>query len=136
MTIGDEFFPEGTVLSVNPYVLMTSKTLWGSDADQFKPERWLEPNAAALDKYFCPFGGGWASCPGQHLARVHISKTAVSSNYFGFFLWTHHLSLWPGGVGVDCVTGRIMGTELCKCDVLTKRLFTRLHLSGTLLFDR
>lgn len=73
-------FPEGTVLSVNPYVLMTSKSLWGPDADRFMPERWLEPGAEALEKYFAPWGAGWASCPGQHLARVQMNKTAVRSS--------------------------------------------------------
>lgn len=50
----DTFFPEGTVLSINPYVLMTSKDLWGPDAERFNPDRWLGPDAAALDKLFCP----------------------------------------------------------------------------------
>lgn len=50
----DQVFPEGTVLSINPYVLQTSKELWGPDAAEFKPDRWLGPDAATLDKYFCP----------------------------------------------------------------------------------
>ncbi|KAK3938182.1 cytochrome P450 [Diplogelasinospora grovesii] len=74
----DVFFPEGTVLSINPYVLQTSKALWGPDAAEFKPERWLGLDAAKLDKYFCPWGGGWASCPGQHLARIQMSKIAAT----------------------------------------------------------
>lgn len=72
------FFPEGTILSCNPYVLHTSKSLWGPDAAEYNPDRWLSPNAASLEKLFCPWGAGWASCPGQHIARIQMSKMAVS----------------------------------------------------------
>lgn len=76
----DTFFPEGTNLSVNPYVLMTSKTLWGPDGDKFNPDRWFGDDVAQLEKYFCPWGAGWGSCPGQHVARIQMSKIAVSLN--------------------------------------------------------
>lgn len=54
VTFDDTTFPEGTVLSINPYVLQTSKALWGPDAAEFNPDRWLAPDAAGLEKYFCP----------------------------------------------------------------------------------
>ncbi|ETS73483.1 hypothetical protein PFICI_14429 [Pestalotiopsis fici W106-1] len=76
--IGGVFFPEGTVLSVNPYVLMRDKEIWGPDADEFNPDRWFEPDAALLEKHFCPWGLGWASCPGQHIARIQLSKIGAT----------------------------------------------------------
>lgn len=76
---GDTSFTEGTVLSCNPHVLHTSKDLWGPDAADYNPDRWLGPNAANLERFFCPWGAGWASCPGQHIARIQMSKMAVSS---------------------------------------------------------
>lgn len=33
-------FPQGVVLSVPAYVMHHSKEIWGSDADEFRPERW------------------------------------------------------------------------------------------------
>lgn len=33
-------FPQGLVLSVPAYVMHHSKEIWGSDADEFRPERW------------------------------------------------------------------------------------------------
>jgi cytochrome P450 len=74
-------FPEGTVLSVSPYALMTSKAIFGPDADKFRPERWLEcspEELALMDRSFCPWGGGWGVCPGQNIARIQMSKVAVS----------------------------------------------------------
>lgn len=74
----DTLFPEGVVVSCNPYVLHTSKDLWGPDAAEYNPDRWFGPNAATLERFFCPWGAGWASCPGQYMARIQMSKMAVS----------------------------------------------------------
>ncbi|KAL2277289.1 hypothetical protein FJTKL_00131 [Diaporthe vaccinii] len=76
--LGDITFTEGTVLSCNPYVLHTSKHLWGPDAAEYNPDRWLGPDAANLERFFCPWGAGWASCPGQHIARIQMSKMAAN----------------------------------------------------------
>lgn len=55
MTIGDRTFTEGTILSVNPWVIHRSLEIWGSDARTFVPERWLRDDAADLEKkYFIP----------------------------------------------------------------------------------
>lgn len=39
VAIGNENFPAGTILSVNPWVIHHSQELWGSDASQFNPDR-------------------------------------------------------------------------------------------------
>ncbi|KAH9905052.1 cytochrome P450 [Xylariomycetidae sp. FL2044] len=72
--IGGTTFPEGTVLSVNPSAMHLSKEAWGPDAREFRPERWLEPDIKSKEKYFMPFGLGWGSCPGHHLARTQVCK--------------------------------------------------------------
>lgn len=57
VTIGDRTFPEGTILSVNSWVMHHSKEIWGADASEFRPERWLAGDkSAALDKYYMPVG--------------------------------------------------------------------------------
>lgn len=52
--IGDTYFPEGTILSINSWVVHHSKEIWGVDARQFNPDRWMKEDAASLDKYFMP----------------------------------------------------------------------------------
>lgn len=52
--IGDCYFPEGTTLSINPWAYHRDKDIWGQDADEFKPERWLTDDSARLDKHFIP----------------------------------------------------------------------------------
>lgn len=50
----------------------------GEDASEFRPERWLGPGAARLDQAYMPFGLGYASCPGQHLARLELAKVGAT----------------------------------------------------------
>lgn len=56
VTIGERTFPAGTILSVYTSSLLVSKEIWGPDAGEFKPERWLDPGISALEKYFVPVG--------------------------------------------------------------------------------
>lgn len=72
--IGGRCFPEGITVSGSPWVLHRSTALWGEDADEFKPERWLGDDGPRLERYFMPFGAGFMACPGQHLARIEALK--------------------------------------------------------------
>lgn len=69
------FFPGGTVLGVNPTSFARNKDLFGPDAGEFRPERWLsgdEDSLRTLERYNLLFGGQSRSCPGQNLARLII----------------------------------------------------------------
>ncbi len=49
-----------------------------SEPNEFRPERWLEQGAAAVDKHVStPFGSGVRMCPGRYLAMLEI-KIAVA----------------------------------------------------------
>ncbi|KAH8711861.1 cytochrome P450 [Phaeosphaeriaceae sp. PMI808] len=72
-----QWIPAGTTVGVNPWVLGRDKTLFGDDADVFRPERWLEfsteqTKTAEASSMF--FGNGVRSCPGQHLAEAIFTK--------------------------------------------------------------
>lgn len=54
ITIGDRTFPAGIMLSVYGPSILLSKEIWGSDAREFKPERWLDESIVAKEKYFMP----------------------------------------------------------------------------------
>lgn len=41
--IGDNYFPEGTVVGMSPYVVNRHKPTFGEDADVWNPERWMVP---------------------------------------------------------------------------------------------
>lgn len=84
LEIGGRWFPEGITLSGSPWVLHRSRALWGDDVGEFRPERWLgdedddDDVTARLDRYFMPFGAGFMSCPGQHLARIEALKITAT----------------------------------------------------------
>ena len=52
-----QFVPEGTVVGVNAWVVHRNKDIYGSDAEQFRPERWLdadEEHVKVMDRTFIP----------------------------------------------------------------------------------
>lgn len=54
IAIGSETFSAGTILSVNPWVIHHSQELWGSDASQFNPDRWITGDATEMERFWVP----------------------------------------------------------------------------------
>ena len=42
--------PEGTIVGINAWVLHRNKSIFGDDAEEFRPERWIESDAERLRK--------------------------------------------------------------------------------------
>ncbi|KAK4185788.1 benzoate 4-monooxygenase cytochrome P450 [Podospora australis] len=78
LEIGGRVLPQGTTVSVNIWVIHHSKEIWGEDASEFRPERWFKEGATAREKYWIPWGLGYASCPGQNIARIELSKICAT----------------------------------------------------------
>ncbi|KAK4460566.1 Pisatin demethylase [Cladorrhinum samala] len=70
------FFPGGTTIAANGWVLHRDKETFGQDADKFRPERWLEDEERAkkMERYMFQFGGGSHLCIGRNLALLEINK--------------------------------------------------------------
>ncbi|CCC09088.1 hypothetical protein SMACR_03083 [Sordaria macrospora] len=70
------FFPGGTSIAANGWVLHRDKTTFGQDADEWRPERWLEneEEARRMERYMFQFGGGSHLCIGRNLALLEINK--------------------------------------------------------------
>lgn len=52
------------VINTSAYLLNRHPSVW-DDPDEFKPERWLQPNAKSLDPYMTSFYRGTRQCLGQ-----------------------------------------------------------------------
>ncbi|CAL2031260.1 unnamed protein product [Caenorhabditis brenneri] len=61
----------GTMVQVDTWTLQTDKKIWGEDAEEFKPERWLTNTDHVLQKGgYLPFGLGPRQCIGMRLAYI------------------------------------------------------------------
>jgi docosahexaenoic acid omega-hydroxylase len=66
----------GMIVCINLFSLHRSREVWGDDAEQFRPERFLDtaydPNA------FIPFSSGVRNCVGQRYAMLSVKVILVS----------------------------------------------------------
>ena len=64
-----------------PATAHSSADVWGSDADEFQPQRFLDwKDKASRERHaaYMPFGGGKHLCPGRNLAKAEILGLAVA----------------------------------------------------------
>lgn len=76
-TVGSVAIAKGTAVSIPPWAINRSRVLWGANAAEFVPDRWLQgPNAAtggAQSPYaYLTFLHGPRSCIGQSFARLEM----------------------------------------------------------------
>ncbi|KAI1811103.1 cytochrome P450 [Poronia punctata] len=67
--------PRGTILSSSSYIVARNEGLYGSQLDEFIPERWIdasEETKKARRKYDFRFGYGARTCLGKNLVEVEI----------------------------------------------------------------
>lgn len=84
VTILNHYFPPLTVLSVPSYTIHHSPSIWGSDADEFKPDRWAEDTVTVEQKAaFIPFGSGPQACIGRNVGEMEMALI-VSTVVKGF----------------------------------------------------
>ena len=68
----------GELVVFSQYVNSRRKNIYGSDADEFRPERWEErPPSDNFGWAYFPFNGGPRACLGQDFALMEISYTVV-----------------------------------------------------------
>ncbi|KAI3319254.1 cytochrome P450 [Xylariaceae sp. AK1471] len=78
-TIHGYFIPGGTSIGKNMPSMLRSKTLFGEDADVFRPERFLEADEATRTEMQrnvdLSFGYGRWMCAGKYIAWLELNKT-------------------------------------------------------------
>lgn len=90
ITISGNFIPAGTVIGANPWVVARDKRVYGHDAENFRPERWLDLWRAAesgdeqadiakdrlkqMERNFLAFGTGSRSCLGKNVSLLEMNK--------------------------------------------------------------
>lgn len=77
ITVCGEFIPGGVIVGCNAWVLHRRKEIFGDDADVFRPERWIEADAAKLKEMkatMFQFGAGARTCIGRNISLLEIYK--------------------------------------------------------------
>uniref|UniRef100_A0A0G4GHM7 Cytochrome P450 n=1 Tax=Chromera velia CCMP2878 TaxID=1169474 RepID=A0A0G4GHM7_9ALVE len=72
------FVPAGTLTIFAPYAMGRNKKVWGEDAKEFKPERWLAMKTLPSFSVYPVFQGGPRECLGKYMAMIEM-KTALAA---------------------------------------------------------
>ncbi|OJJ67368.1 hypothetical protein ASPBRDRAFT_58930 [Aspergillus brasiliensis CBS 101740] len=94
MKIGKYYIPEGTVVGSSAWVIHRLPEIWGSDFEEFRPERWLEGNVGDLKRFYFAFGGGSRTCVGR-------SNWLEMSKLVPTLLMRYNIQLAPGAKVTD-----------------------------------
>lgn len=72
--IGHIIIPKGVDIVLPQLLIHHDPQLWGTDAEEFKPERFSEgvSKASKDQPAFFPFGWGPRTCIGQHFANIEV----------------------------------------------------------------
>lgn len=102
-----QHFPPYTVLSVPAYTIHHSKEIWGSNADEFVPDRW--DNLTERQKNgFIPFSYGPRSCVGRNVAEMELALiVATTFRRYEFELYQKSLETREGFLRkpLECLVG-------------------------------
>ena len=73
--------PIGTIVGANSWIVSHDKSVWGSDAGRWKPERWLDVKGNAekksLEDRFMVFSKGPRGCIGKDIAMLIVAQTVA-----------------------------------------------------------
>lgn len=75
--LAGKFIPAGWRIGMNPATFHYEKSVFGADADEFRPERWLvDPEEwKALDRNLLTFGAGTRTCIGKNVSLCWQKNT-------------------------------------------------------------
>jgi cytochrome P450 len=75
-TVAGEHLPKGTAIMLPPWAVNATREIWGPDAAEFVPERWLNPSksgGSSSNFSFLTFLHGPRSCIGEKFARAELA---------------------------------------------------------------
>lgn len=111
-TIAGTVIPKGTLIIIMPWAINRNPKFWGEDADEFRPERWIDKTAegklrankqGGAISNFCEatFLHGPRACIGRDFARAEL-KAALAA-IFGRF----EVERLPGDSGKVRIAGQV-----------------------------
>ena len=65
--ISDTYIPGGYRIGINPTVISKDEEVFGLDAEDYNPERWLEGDKMKMERTMMSFGAGTRTCIGKNV---------------------------------------------------------------------
>ena len=99
------FIPKGMLVGWNLYSMQRRTDLYGEDAEEFKPERWLDEDGKKGIRpgwTFLPFNGGPRICIGQQFALFETSYILVRLLQEFSAIETRESGPWRENLTVTC----------------------------------
>ena len=90
LTLPDgRYVSAGSIVGLNPYVVGRNPSVWGQDAESFRPERWLRDESQETEEEYqarlrkmdnadLAFGGGSRICIGRNLGLLQVYKVLAT----------------------------------------------------------
>ncbi|EIW66593.1 hypothetical protein TREMEDRAFT_18232, partial [Tremella mesenterica DSM 1558] len=72
---GGAVIKPGDRIYMLPWIMARCRSIWGEDAEVFRPERWMEGGKRKSAYEFPVFFAGPRNCPGQQLGRSEMIYT-------------------------------------------------------------
>jgi len=79
LEVAGTHIPSGYSIGMNAAVVGYNEDVYGPDAHNFQPKRWLGENAAAMNKHNLIFGAGTRTCIGKNVRRIPTRCDANAS---------------------------------------------------------
>ncbi|KAH7419745.1 pisatin demethylase [Cadophora sp. MPI-SDFR-AT-0126] len=74
---GKSFIPAGTIVGANAWVVHLNQTVYGSEPENYRPERWLEVSdskRSEMNNALFSFGMGARTCIGKNISLLEMYK--------------------------------------------------------------
>lgn len=74
------YAPAGTEVAANPWVTNRHPEVYGNDAMEWRPERWLDcddEHSKMMERFMFTFGYGQRSCLGKNMAKMETQKICM-----------------------------------------------------------
>jgi cytochrome P450 len=129
------YIPAGTKVGINPAVTNRDYTVFGEDADVFRPDRWLKRDGESDEEYqerhrrmndTCDFvfGGGGRICMGRYLAMLEIKK--LIATLYSIFDVSDHASSFSLSLNL----ANALANALCSCIWSTRSTSGHIEMPG------